>query len=201
MKYPKFYDEVEPILTFDPLAATLGAVEGGEIEYRYLDMVKLAGHSCPTVAGAWLMTKLGLEALYGDALPVRGEVKVEIREALDEGVAGVIGACIGLVTGAAGEGGFKGLGGRMARNDRLVFGVEMGAEVRLTRLDNAKHVEMSYNPSLVPPSPEMQPLMQKVMQGEASEEERRRFGELWQERVARILTGREFWSELVQLSV
>ncbi|WP_456381483.1 FmdE family protein, partial [Hydrogenimonas sp.] len=164
-----------------------GAVENGRITYTYLDMVKFAGHSCPTVAGAWLMTKIGLAKIYGDDLPVRGNVKVEIREALDEGVAGVIGSCIGLVTGAANEGGFKGLGGRMARNNRLVFGVEMGAEVRLTRLDNAAHVEMSYNPSLVPGNPEMQPLMQKVMQGVATPEDKRRFGELWQERVKKIL--------------
>ncbi len=187
MTYPAFFDEVEPIDTVDPLADILGAVENGRITYTYLDMVKFAGHSCPTVAGAWLMTKIGLAKIYGDDLPVRGNVKVEIREALDEGVAGVIGNCIGLVTGAANEGGFKGLGGRMARNNRLVFGVEMGAEVRLTRLDNAAHVEMSYNPSLVPGNPEMQPLMQKVMQGVATPEEKRRFGELWQERVKKIL--------------
>jgi len=187
MTYPSFFDEVEPIDTVDPLADILGAVENGRITYTYLDMVKFAGHSCPTVAGAWLMTKIGLAKIYGDDLPVRGNVKVEIREALDEGVAGVIGNCIGLATGAANEGGFKGLGGRMARNNRLVFGVEMGAEVRLTRLDNAAHVEMSYNPSLVPGNPEMQPLMQKVMQGVATPEEKRRFGELWQERVKKIL--------------
>ncbi|WP_300362359.1 FmdE family protein [Hydrogenimonas sp.] len=187
MTYPAFFDEVEPIDTVDPLADILGAVENGRITYTYLDMVKFAGHSCPTVAGAWLMTKIGLAKIYGDDLPVRGNVKVEIREALDEGVAGVIGNCIGLVTGAANEGGFKGLGGRMARNNRLVFGVEMGAEVRLTRLDNAAHVEMSYNPSLVPGNPEMQPLMQKVMQGAATPEEKRKFGELWQERVKKIL--------------
>ncbi|WP_456449435.1 FmdE family protein [Hydrogenimonas sp.] len=187
MTYPAFFDDVEPIDTVDPLADILGAVENGRITYTYLDMVKFAGHSCPTVAGAWLMTKIGLAKIYGDDLPVRGNVKVEIREALDEGVAGVIGSCIGLVTGAANEGGFKGLGGRMARNNRLVFGVEMGAEVRLTRLDNAAHVEMSYNPSLVPGNPEMQPLMQKVMQGVATPEEKRKFGELWQERVKKIL--------------
>ena len=187
MTYPAFFDEVEPIDTVDPLADILGAVENGRITYTYLDMVKFAGHSCPTVAGAWLMTKIGLAKIYGDDLPVRGNVKVEIREALDEGVAGVIGNCIGLATGAANEGGFKGLGGRMARNNRLVFGVEMGAEVRLTRLDNAAHVEMSYNPSLVPGNPEMQPLMQKVMQGVATPEEKRKFGELWQERVKKIL--------------
>ncbi|WP_353663076.1 FmdE family protein [Hydrogenimonas sp. SS33] len=200
MIYPAFFDTVEPIVTYDPLADILGAVEEGKIAYHYLDMVKLAGHSCPTVAGAWLMTRIGLQRLYGSELPVRGNVKVEIREALDEGVAGVIGSCIGLVTGAGNEGGFKGLGGKFARNNRLVFGAELGAEVRLTRLDNAEHVEMSYDPSIVPGRPEMGPLMQKIMQGAANEEEKKRFGELWQARVRRILTEKELWKEIVTVS-
>ncbi len=197
MKYPAFFDDVEPIETYDPLAETLGAMEDGVITYRYIDMVKLAGHSCPTVAGAWLMTKVGLKKLYGVEAPVRGEIKVEIREAIDEGVAGVIGSCIGLVTGAGNEGGFKGLGGAFARNDRLVFGAELGAEVRLTRLDNGAHVEMNYNPSIVPGDPRMSPLLQKVMQKIATEEEKRLFGELWQERVKRILLDDSILHDLV----
>ena len=52
MRTPGFYDAVAPIVVADPLAALLGATEDGRIEYRYLDAVKLAGHSCPTVAGS-----------------------------------------------------------------------------------------------------------------------------------------------------
>lgn len=51
MQLPAFFDEVPAIVVTDPLAETLGAAEGGLIEYRYVDAVKLAGHSCPTVAG------------------------------------------------------------------------------------------------------------------------------------------------------
>ena len=58
MKTPDFFDKVPPIVIADPLAEFLGATEGGLLEYRYVDAVKLAGHSCPTVAGAWLMTRL-----------------------------------------------------------------------------------------------------------------------------------------------
>ncbi|WP_456401558.1 FmdE family protein [Hydrogenimonas sp.] len=200
MNYPQFFDDVDPIETYDPLAETLGAVADGRIRYDYLDMVKLAGHSCPTVAGAWLMTKIGLEELYGDALPVRGDIRVEMRGALDEGVEGVIGSCIGLVTGAANEGGFKGLGGRYARNLRLSYGADIEGDVRLTRLDSGKRVELSYNPSIVPGNPEQQVLMQKVMQSVATPEERKRFGELWQERVKRILLQRELWPQMVTIS-
>ncbi len=199
MKYPDFFDEVEPIDMYDPLAETLGAVEDGRFTYSYLDMVKLAGHSCPTVAGAWIMTSIGLKKLYGDELPVRGEIRVQMRGALDEGVEGVIGSCIGFITGAANEGGFKGLGGRMARNNRLIYGVEMEGEVRLSRLDNGESVELAYNPSMVPGNPEQQILMQKVLQGIADQDEKRRFAQLWQERVKRILLQKELWEKMVTL--
>ncbi len=199
MNYPHFFDEVDPIETYDPLAETLGAMRDGRIRYDYLDMVKLAGHSCPTVAGAWLMTKIGLKELYRDDLPVRGEIRVEMRGALDEGVEGVIGSCIGLVTGAANEGGFKGLGGRYARNLRLSYGADIEGDVRLTRLDNGERIEMSYNPSVVPGNPEQQVLMQKVMQNRATPEERERFAELWQERVKRILLQTELWPQMVTI--
>ena len=53
--FPAFFQDIPPLTLRDPLAALLGAAEGGLIDYRYADAVKLAGHSCPTVAGAWLM--------------------------------------------------------------------------------------------------------------------------------------------------
>ena len=68
MKTPAFFDAVPTMTVADPLAEALGAADGGAIEYRYVDAVKLAGHSCPTVAGAWLMTRAALARLYpGDA--------------------------------------------------------------------------------------------------------------------------------------
>ena len=199
MNYPAFFNEVEPIETIDPLADILGAIENGRIIYNYIDMVKLAGHSCPTVAGAWLMCKIGLKELYKDELPVRGNVKVEMRERLEVGVTGVIGSCIGLVTGAANEGGFKGINGKMARNNRLFYGAPIEKEVRLTRLDTNESIELSYDPSIVPASPEQQQLMQKIMQGTALPEDKKRFGELWQDRVKNILLQTELWSQMVSV--
>ena len=64
MQTPAFFDQVPSIVLYDALAQTLGAVQDGLIEYRYLDAVKLAGHSCPTVAGAWLMARAALARLY-----------------------------------------------------------------------------------------------------------------------------------------
>ena len=79
MQTSAFFDTVPAIVVADPLADALGAVEGGLIEYRYVDAVKLAGHSCPTVAGAWLMTRAALARLYPGETPRRGEIRVSSR--------------------------------------------------------------------------------------------------------------------------
>ncbi|MEW5892938.1 MAG: hypothetical protein AB1697_07350 [Pseudomonadota bacterium] len=187
MHLPAFFKEVRSIRVTDPLAAVLGAAEAGELEYRYEDAVKLAGHSCPTVAGAYLMTLKALGRLYPDRLPERGGVRVELREPQEAGTTGVTAAVAGLVTGAAGEGGFKGLGGRFARRGLLSFGVAMAGELRFTRLDTGAAVEAAYHPEIVPPEPALQPLMTRLLSGEASMDERQEFGRLWQLRVKRIL--------------
>lgn len=187
MSHPAFFDEVKSLTLRDPLAQVLGAASDGLLRYGYLDAVKLAGHSCPTVAGAYLMTLKGLEKLYPDSMPERGAVRVEFGAAQSEGVTGVIANVASLLTGAAGEGGFKGLGGKFSRRDLLLFGIGNSVELRFTRLDTGAAVEVSYHPEIVPPPPELPPLMQKLLAGEASADERAQFGTLWQMRVKRIL--------------
>ena len=105
MTFPAFFDEAPVIRVRDGLAKLLGTATDGVIEYRYADAARLAGHSCPTVAGAWLSARAGLRALYGGDLPERGGVMVSMPDAEDSGVAGVIGQVLTLVTGAAGTGG------------------------------------------------------------------------------------------------
>ncbi len=187
MNYPAFYDKVESITLFDPLSKVLGSYEEGKLTYYYKEIVKLAGHSCPTVGGAYLITLRALEALYPDSLPVRGQIRVEFKEDEKEGVAGVIGNVISNITGATEHSGFKGLNGKFARHSLMFFNAPVDSNGRFTRTDNNKSVDVYYNPGVVPPNPAMQPLMQKVMMAEASEEEQKRFGELWQERVEKIL--------------
>jgi hypothetical protein len=187
MSFPAFFQEI-PVLTLrDPLANILGAADDGLLDYRYADVVRLAGHSCPTVAGAWLMAWRGLAALYGTEPPERGGIRVELRAAQDAGVAGVVGHVLGFITGAAGKGGFKGLGGQHGRRDLLAYAVDLPAEVRLTRLDTGASVSLDYHPEVVPPSPEMAPVMARVVGGVADASERIEFAHLWQDRVRRIL--------------
>jgi hypothetical protein len=180
MKIPAFFDAVPTITVADPLAEALGAAEGGLIEYRYLDAVKLAGHSCPTVAGAWLMTRAALARLYPGQTPRRGEIRVELRQAVDEGVAGVVAGVAGLVTGAANEGGFKGLAGRFARNGLLRFGVQMRGEIRFTRLDNARSVELSHRPQAVMRPAGLSELLHDASAPQAPTAARRAFADAWQ---------------------
>ncbi|HMM47458.1 MAG TPA: hypothetical protein PKC12_05700 [Thiobacillaceae bacterium] len=187
MTYPPFYDAVARIALYDPLAELLGAADKGRIEYGYLDVVKLAGHSCPTVAGAYLMTLKALARLYPDALPERGGLRVEFATPHTTGVTGVIAAVVGMLTGAAGEGGFKGLAGRFSRRDLLAFGIGGETDMRIVRVDTGAAVGASYRHDAVPAEPDLQALLPKVIGGTANETERVEFGRLWQMRVKRIL--------------
>ena len=191
MSYPEFFDKVESIKLQDPIADILGAFENGEYEISYLEVVKAAGHSCPTVAGAYLVTAAALKALYGDERAVRGNLKVEFSESLEEGVAGVIGNVISHITGATDKSGFKGLGGKFARHSLMHFDADISSSARFTRINTQKSVDVFYDPSSVPADPAMMPLMQKTMQGAASKEEMQQFAALWQERVKRIFENSE----------
>jgi hypothetical protein len=171
----------------DALAETLGAAEGGILEYAYADAVKLAGHSCPTVAGAYLMTRAALARLYPGALPQRGEIRVEMRGAQEEGVVGVVASVATLITGATGLGGFKGLAGRHVRRGLLSFGVPMRGEIRFTRLDTRAAVELSFRLDALPRSPALALLMQSGLAANAPAEARAAFAGAWQERVRAIL--------------
>jgi len=185
--YPDFFDEVEGIDLKDPLSEVLGTFKDGLVKIKYLPIVKMAGHSCPTVAGAYLMTLKALKALYPDSLPVRGEIKVEFKEDESDGVAGVIGSVISNITGATEISGFKGLGGKHSRNNLMFFNRDINSSARFTRTDTGMSVDVFYDHKKVPGNPLMQELMQKVLGGVASEEEKISFGKLWQERVKKIL--------------
>ena len=187
MKYPEFFDTVESIKLKDDLANILGAFEEGIIEFTYKDVVKSAGHSCPTVAGAYLLVKEGLKELYKDTLPVRGEIKVLFKEDLEDGVAGVISNVASQITGATSKSGFKGLNGKFARHSLMSFNENISSSMKLTRTDTNQSVELIYNPNSILPHKDMSMLMQKVMKNEANKDEKILFGQLWQERVEQIL--------------
>jgi hypothetical protein len=187
MRYPEFYDHAPAIALYDPLARFLGAVEGGIVEYRYLDAVKTAGHSCPTVASAWLMTVRALEALYPDGVAERGAIRVDFRSEATSGVTGVIANVVALITGATRDTGFKGLAGRFDRRNLLYFNEGVEGELRFTRKDSGAAVNVEARLQRVPGDPRMGELMNACIAGHADEAVQLEFGRLWQERVRRIL--------------
>ncbi|MDD5400216.1 MAG: FmdE family protein [Sulfurimonas sp.] len=199
MKYPEFFNSVESIKVVDPLSNVLGAFEDGIYEFTFLDAVKSAGHSCPTVAGAYLITLEGLKALYPNSLAVRGEIKVKFKESLEDGVAGVISNVVSQITGATDKSGFKGLAGKFARHSLMDFNADISASVRFTRADSGKSVDVYYDPSSIGGNPKMQQLMQKMMGGMANKEEIKEFGALWQDRVKRIFENKSSVVKVVEL--
>ncbi len=186
MNYPTFFNNIPSITLQDPLSNFLGTFENGIVEFNYLDVVKSAGHSCPTVAGAYISTLKGLEALYADEKPTRGTIAVSLKNDMKEGVTGVISNVITQITGATEDSGFKGLNGKFARNNLMHFNADIKGDVEFKRLDTDKTVTVSYDPSSVLGNPKMQELMGKLMQGVANPEEKKEFGELWQKRVEAI---------------
>jgi hypothetical protein len=187
MAFPDFFAEIPALRLHDGLAQLLGASDDGVIEYHYADAVRLAGHSCPTVAGGWLSARAALRHLYPDSVPERGGISVAMPQREDEGVAGVIGQVLTLVTGAAADNGFKGLGGRHARNHLLHYAQGDVAGIRFTRADTGESIEIEIDASPVPADPMQRLLMQQVMTGQADATQRREFGRLWQDRVRRML--------------
>ena len=187
MPHPDFYDAIPRLRLKDPLAEFLGAFDDGVVEYGYLDVVKLAGHSCPTVASAYWMTCRALAALYGNALAERGAIRVEFRDARLNAVTGVVANVVSMLTGATDNDGFKGLAGRFDRRNLLLFNADIPLEIRYTRMDNGAQVDVAANVRLVPGDPETPRLMQRGLAGEADAAQARQFASLWQDRVRRIL--------------
>ena len=187
MQFPEFFATAPRITLRDPLAAFLGAAADGIIEYGYVDAVRLAGHSCPTVASAYLMTRAALSALYPDGLPERGGIRVELRDERIHGVAGVIGNVASLITGGTQDAGFKGIGGRFDRRNLLYFGADIAEQLRFTRINNGASVGVGAQLERLPADPRIPLLMPRCLAGTASPEEEALFRSLWQERVRRLL--------------
>lgn len=174
---------------YDPLGDMLGAGDG-LFEYSFDDVVKLSGHACPTVAGAFLVTKKAIRELYEHDIPQRGDMQVTLHGALDEGTNGPFSQVLTLLTGAAADNGFKGLGGHQSRHGLLKFDTS-GAKRQLcytfTRLSNRKSVTLAYDASSIAASPGLADDMQSLLSGHADETTLKRFRSAWSGRVRHIL--------------
>jgi len=196
MKYPKFYDNVSEIKLYDPLSDFLGSVKNGIVTITYLDVVKFSGHSCPTVAGAYLMTMLGLKALIKEGeLITRSDIVITAKGPKSEGTNGVVANVAAYICGVNDESGFSGIAGRMSRKNKLFYENSLNCDLKFEY--KSKKVELSYNPSIFPPNPNMIPLLQKQINEIATEEEKIMFQKLWLERVKKILLTENKYNEII----
>lgn len=187
MTFQSYYQDVKKIKLRDPLAQTLGSSSDGLLEFSFADVVKVAGHGCPTVAGAYLMAYHGLKFLYQDEIPVRGNVEIKIQGSESAGVNGVIANVLSMIVGAAGAGGFKGLGGQFSRNNSLAFSQAISTNVQLKRKDNLRVVNLSYHPEIIGGNPLTSQLLGKILEGNATAAEQMMFQASWNERLKKIV--------------
>lgn len=199
MTFPEFFSRVPPIILHDPLAELLGSAAAGRLEYRFEDAVRLTGHACPTVAGAWLTGCGALRALYPAAIPERGQVEVAFGDSETQGVTGVIASVLGLLTGAAGCGGFAGLGGRFGRRELLQFGVQGVSQVRLRRRDTGLTADCRLSLAAVPADPQTGELLARLLGGDPRPEVAASFRQCWLARVESILLDTARHPELLDI--
>jgi len=199
-QFRKFFAEARPIKLREPLAETLGAFEGdgNVVEYTYSDAVKMAGHACPTVTGAYLACQAALDALYPGEIPVRGEIAVTVHGEADEGVFGVMGQVFTYITGAAPLTGFRGLGPKFKRKDLLKYSSDKpdpaAAVFEFKRLDNGRSVTVRFLPWEIPFPEEkakrLGEVMEKVLWEAAKGPEARELKDLWIEKVRGMIIDR-----------
>ena len=99
-------------------------------------------------------------------------------------------AVLTLITGAAAQGGFKGIGERFNRQGLLSFATENGENdgtVRFARLDTGAAVGVFFDAHKVPADISQRERMQAVIQNRETPEQRLEFAKHWQARVKRIL--------------
>jgi hypothetical protein len=182
MKYPEFFNDIEPIVLKDKLSEFLGSTEKGIIEFSYIDIVKMSGHSCGVTSGAYLMTLMGLKELYGEEIPVRGEIKAELSGTLEDNT-GVFAQVFMLITGATSNSGFLGIKGSFNRRNLLFYGADIHSNVRFTRLDTGKSVEVKYDLTKAVNPGE---ILQSSIGPYATDEDKKTFPIRWQQMVKTI---------------
>jgi hypothetical protein len=133
------------------------------------------------------MTRAALRALYPDALPERGRIRVDVAAQRTDGTAGVVANVASYITGAAGDTGFKGIGGQFDRRGLLAYGVPSEGKMRFTRTDTGAAACVSARLERVPSDPRVAMLLPRCLAGTATSDETALFQSLWQHRVRTLL--------------
>ena len=171
-------------------------MQDGIIEIGYSDIVKTACHSCATVAGAYLAALKGLAALYGDEIPKRGEIKIELKRSTTDENAGVVGCVLSNITGATTDYGFGGIpGGKFNRRGLLFYEAPIETDIRFTRLDTGDKVGINYHPGKVVNPME---ILMSAIGPDATEESKASFPQRFQEMVKTVFDYADSVIEIVE---
>lgn len=146
--------ETFKISLFDPFSDFLMGSDGEKnFQLSLLDVVRFSGHACPSITGAFLITRAAIEKLYPDTLVgVRGEIEIDIPDSATNGATGPIANAFGYITGAWSNTGFGGFqGGAYGRRDLLHFDSKKipSGTFRFTRKDTGAFVDIVYKPSMI----------------------------------------------------
>lgn len=135
----------------EPFAEFLEASrEEHQFELSLLDVVRFAGHACPSMVGAFVISQHAIRTLFPETLACeRGQVAIELPHGPEDGATGPVANVFSFIFGAWEESGFGGLGGdRFVRRNLLRFrspGVPNGA-FRFRRIDTGKTIDVFYDP-------------------------------------------------------
>lgn len=181
------YSKAGTIDVLDPKSVMVGSRQPGDalFELSLDDLEKYTGHVCAGVASGFLLTKQALEQLYpGDELPVRGEISMVASHYNDQTE---VAAYVVRARERAGD--------EKEKNALIIDPSLAGAPKTLTlvfkRMDNGKMVKAVLDKSRILSEKEMkkvQALKKKVMDGSASEKEKRKFAGIVQDKVAIVIT-------------
>ncbi|MCC6146529.1 MAG: hypothetical protein IT308_03065 [Anaerolineaceae bacterium] len=195
-----YISQVPPILMVEPYYKIFGQSKVA-VPYYYEEAVKLSGHSCGATAGAWIITKKALEALYPEGeLPVRGQIAVKAPGAEDEWFVGVFGEIIASITGASPKTGFIGAefgetNDLFVRQNKMIYPdaptgtLPPKMEWIFTRLDTGREVGVNFNLAVITPiaTEERQAMGAKLAKGAATPEEAGDYVKYWNDRALFVL--------------
>lgn len=143
----------QQILVREPFAEFLKA---DQEEYSFpislLDVVRFAGHACPSMVGAFVISQRAIRELFPETgVLIRGQVAVEIGSAVDRGATGPISNVFSMIFGAWEKSGFGGIQGNFVRRGLLSYEVSdlSPGTYRFKHLGTGKTVEIFYDSSQV----------------------------------------------------
>lgn len=172
--------ENHSIKVHEPFAEHLGnPSELIDFEINLQDIARLSGHLCPSVVGAFLITKKAIEVLYPETgICQRGDLEVYIPGRAEQAAFGPMANVISYITGAWSDTGFGGLRGEYARRNLLHFATTGAKNFIFVRRETRATATIRFDPG---------PALQRAR----TQTPGRTFQESWQNNVEAVLNSQD----------